>query len=119
MKVRLPASGSRHRRGFILVAVLILIMLASMVAISLLFRLKAEDTAAAAGAGAEQAWAAAMSGVQEAKRIAGAAKPGSTDWRNLPRAFRDRPVCDNGSDRWFFTVYSPPDDDALDRKSVV
>ena len=113
MKLRLPASGSRHRRGFILVAVLILIMLASMVAISLLFRLKAEDTAAAAGAGAQQAWAAAMSGVQEAIRVAAAAKPGSTDWRNLPRAFRDRPVCDDGSDRWFFTVYSPPDNDAL------
>ena len=114
---RLAARGgppdSRHRRGFILVAVLILIMLASMVAISLLFRLKAEDTAAAAGAGAEQAWAAAMSGVQEAMRVAAAAKPGSTDWRNLPRAFRDRFVSDDGSDRWFFTVYSPPDHDAL------
>ena len=82
-QTRLAARGwppqPRHRRGFILVAVLILIMLASMVAISLLFRLKAEDTAAAAGAGAEQAWAAAMSGVQEAMRVAAAAKPGSTN----------------------------------------
>jgi hypothetical protein len=99
--------------GFVLVAVLVLIMLASMVAISVLFRLRAEDTAAAASAGAEQAWAAAMSGVQEAIRVARAAPPGFTDWRNDPRAFRDRFVCEDGSDRWFFTVYSPPDDDTL------
>jgi len=108
-----PTNEPRRDQGFILVAVLILIMLASMVAISLLFRLKAEETAGAAGAGAEQAWAAAMSGVQEAIRVAAAARPGFTDWRNQPRAFRDRFVCDDGSDRWFFTVYSPPDDDAL------
>ena len=102
----------RGERGFILVAVLILIMLASMIAISLLFRLKAEETAASAGAGAEQAWAAAMSGVEEAKRVAAAARPGMTDWRNRPGAFRDRFVADDGADRWFFTVYSPPDDEA-------
>lgn len=113
MKLLRPIHRPSGHRGFILVAVLILIMLASMVAISLLFRLKAEDTAAAAGAGAEQAWAAAMSGVQEAMRVAAAAKPGFTDWRNEPRAFRHRLVGDDGSDRWFFTIYSPPDDDAL------
>jgi hypothetical protein len=54
-----------------------------------------------------------MSGVQEAIRVAAAARPGFTDWRNDPRAFRNRFVCEDGSDRWFFTVYSPPDDDAL------
>ena len=108
------AAATPYRvHGFVLVAVLVLIMLASMIAISVLFRLKAEETAASAGAGAEQAWAAAMSGVQEAIRVAAAARPGFTDWRNDPRAFRDRFVCEDGSDRWFFTVYSPPDDDAL------
>jgi len=113
MNLRLQPEPPRRRRGFVLVAVLVLVMLASMVAISLLFRLKAEDTAASAGAGSEQAWAAAMSGVAEAMRVAAAAKPGFTDWRDQPRAFRDRFVCDDGADRWFFTVYSPPDDDAL------
>ena len=108
-----PSPPLRRDRGFILVAVLILIMLASMIAISLLFRLKAEETATSAGAGAEQAWAAAMSGVEEAMRVAAAARPGLIDWRNQPRAFRDRFVCDDGADRWFFTVYSPPDDDAI------
>jgi hypothetical protein len=36
------------RRGFVLVAVLVVVMLASMVAVSLMFRLKAESTAATA-----------------------------------------------------------------------
>jgi hypothetical protein len=91
----------------------VLILLASMVATSLLFRIKAEETAASAGAGQEQAWAAAMSGVQEAMRVAASTKPGFLDWRDQPRIFRNRFVCDDGVERWFFTVYSPPDEDSL------
>ena len=67
-------------QGFVLVAVLVVIMLASMVAISLMFRLRAEETAAAAGAGSEQGWAAAMSGVYEAMRLARQSVPGELDW---------------------------------------
>src|SRR5947208_1499409 len=63
----------QRSEGFILVAVLVVIMLASMVVVSLLFRLRAEETATAAGAGSEQAWAAALSGVYEAMRVAQAA----------------------------------------------
>jgi DNA uptake protein ComE-like DNA-binding protein len=98
--------------GFVLVSILILIMLASMVAISLLFRLKAEDTASSATAGSEQAWAAAMSGIHEAMRIAAQAAPGSTAWQDNPRAFRDRFVFEDGRDRWYFSVYSAADPDA-------
>ena len=113
MKLRPQSKESRRRQGFILVAILVLIMLASMVAISLLFRIKAEDTAASASLGSEQAWAAAMSGVQEAMRVAISTKPGFLDWRDQPRVFRNRFVCEDGAERWFFTVYSPPDDDSL------
>ena len=88
-------------------------MLLSMLVLSLLFRFKAEDTAASASVGTEQAWAAAMSGVEEALRVAGAVTPGSTEWQDNPGAFRDRFVCDDGVDRWFFTVFSPADGDAL------
>ncbi len=106
-------SGTR-RQGFILVAVLVLVMLISMIALSLMFHLRAADTASSAGAGSEQAWSAAMSGVQEAIRIARAAKPGLTDWEDNPGAFKDRLVFDDGSDRWYFTVYSAASsDDAL------
>ena len=50
--------------------VLVVIMMASMVAASLLFVLKAEQTSSAAGDSGEQAWAAAMSGVYQAMRAA-------------------------------------------------
>ncbi|MCI0744964.1 MAG: type II secretion system protein GspK [Verrucomicrobia subdivision 3 bacterium] len=93
--------------GFVLIAVLIVIMLASMVAISLLFRVRAEDTASAAGSGAEQATAAAMSGAQEAMRIAADVLAGSTEWRNNPGLFKDRLFHDDGIDKWYFTVFSP------------
>jgi hypothetical protein len=100
-----------NRKGFILVAVLVVVMLASMVVISLLFRLRADETAATAGAGAEQAWSAAMSGVAEAIRIALNSPPGSLEWEDNPEAFRDRFVFEDGVDSWFFTVYSMGDAD--------
>src|SRR6185436_19290251 len=92
--------------AFVLVSVIVVILMASMVAISLLFRLKAEDTAAATGAGSEQACAAAMSGVYEAIRIGAAAQPGDLDWQKNPAVFRDQLVTDDGVDRWYFSVFT-------------
>ena len=55
MKIARPiALQARHSRGFVLVAVLTIVLLASMVAVSLLFRLKAENVAEATSAGSEQ-----------------------------------------------------------------
>ena len=106
--------SSARSNAFILVAVLVLILLISMIAVSLMFHLKAEDTATHAGAGSEQAWSAAMSGVQEAIRLVAKAKPGSTEWEDNPRALKDRLVFDDASERWYFTVYSAASsDDAL------
>jgi DNA uptake protein ComE-like DNA-binding protein len=106
--MKLPHSP---RKGFILVAVLVVVMLSSMVVISLLFRLRADETAAVAGAGAEQAWAAAMSGVYEAMRLAASSPSGSLDWEDNPEAFRDRFFFEDGSDHWYFTVYTMGDSD--------
>jgi len=100
---------SNRRRGFVLIAILIVVMLAAMIAMSLLFRMKAEETATAAGSGAEQAWAAAMSGVREAMRVAATGSE-NPDVFDSPDLFRERLVFDDGSDRWHFTVYSPGDD---------
>ncbi len=110
--MRSPHS-THARHGFVLVGILVLVMLISMIAISLLFRLRAEETAASASSGSEQAWSAAMSGVQEAMRIAAAATPGSDDWQDKPGAFRSRFVVDDGADQWFFTVWSPAFSDSL------
>src|SRR5439155_16842573 len=73
---------------------------------SLMFRLRAEETAAASGAGSEQAWAAAMSGVYEAMRLVKECVPGDLDWQDSPQSFRDRLAFDDGSDRWYFSVYT-------------
>jgi DNA uptake protein ComE-like DNA-binding protein len=97
--------------GFILLGVLILVMLISMVALSLMFRLRADETAASATSGGDQAFAAAMTGVQEAMRVVKAIKPGLTDWEDDPRTFRERLVYNDGSDKWYFTIWSPGDKD--------
>ncbi len=100
--------------GFVLIAVLVVIMLTSMIAISLLFRVRAEDTASAASAGNEQAWAAAMSGVQEVMRFMKACPAGSLDWQNSPDTFHDHQVFDDGADRWYFTVFTAGDPTELE-----
>ena len=106
--MKLPRSNHRPR-AFVLIATLIVVMLAAMIAMSLLFRMKAEETASAAGSGSEQAWSAAMSGVREAMRVA-AGGSDNPDVFDAPGLFRERFVFDDGSDRWHFTVYSPGDD---------
>lgn len=109
MNTRLPRSQRTPRRGFVLLAVLVFIMLLSMVTISLLFSSRAEETATGASAGAEQAWAAAMSGVEAALGVAATTPDGSTEWRDQPALFRQQLVYEDGSDQWYFTVYSPGD----------
>ena len=104
-----PQHRPGTRRGFVLLAVLVFVMLLSMVTVSLLFRSRAEETAASASAGAEQAWAAALSGVEEALRAAAAAVPGNETWADDPAAFRGRLVTEDGADRWYFTIFSPGD----------
>ena len=115
--MRLRESETRYlvcsRKGFALIAVLVVIMLASMVAMSLLFRMRAEDIASAAGSGAEQASAAAMSGVQEALQIASRIEAGSLEWRNSPELFKDRLFHDDGVDKWYFTIFSGGDGETV------
>jgi type II secretory pathway component PulK len=112
--VNLVAADVRRKQGFVLVAVLVVIMLASMVVISLMFHLRAEETASAAGTGSEQAWTAAMSGLYEAMRVAGQTSAGELNWQDSPEAFRGRMVLDDGSDRWHFTLYAMGDPDSED-----
>jgi len=95
-----------RQNGFVLAGILVLILLASMVAASVLFRVQAEATAGASGAGNEQAWAAAMSGVAKATQAIEAAVPGSLDWQDNPSLFKDQLVWDDGAERWYFSLYS-------------
>jgi DNA uptake protein ComE-like DNA-binding protein len=92
--------------GFVLIMVLVVVLLASMVVTSLMFVLTAEQMAAAAGNSGEQARATAMSGLYRALRAAAEADPGSTEWQDNPAVFRDQLVCDDGAQKWYFSVYS-------------
>lgn len=112
MKARRPHHPPARPRGFVLLAVLVFTFLLSMVTVSLLFTSRSEETAAVASAGAEQAWAAAMSGVEEALRVVATAAPGSVGWQDQPATFRQRKVYEDGSDQWYFTVYSPADSES-------
>lgn len=105
----MPLAASRQRRlprAFVLVAILIVVMLASMLSLSLLFRLKAEQTASVAGAGSEQAWSAAMSGVREAMRMMTESTAGGLGDQDMTGLFRGRLVFDDGVDHWHFTIYT-------------
>ena len=97
----------RGKRGFLLIAVLVIVVLASMVALSLLFRMRAEQAAFSASAGSEQAWHAAMSGIQQAMHLAKRGGPDANIWQNNPSALRHQQVLDDGSDKWYFTVFTP------------
>ncbi|MEY4689976.1 MAG: hypothetical protein RIT19_301 [Verrucomicrobiota bacterium] len=99
-------TSAAHSRGFVLVGVLIVVMLLSMIALSLMFRMRSEETAAATGSTSEQGWAAAMSGVREAMRMAADFKPGDTTWMDAPERFKDRVLHDDGTDEWRWTLYS-------------
>jgi DNA uptake protein ComE-like DNA-binding protein len=109
------ASPYPKERGFLLIAVLVIVVLASMVALSLLFRMRAEQAAFAASAGTEQAWYAAMSGIQQAMHLAKSGAPDANTWQNNPAALRHQQVLDDGSDKWYFTVFTaaPPDEETV------
>ena len=101
-----PRSASRPTPGFVLVGVLIVVMLLSMIALSLMFRMRSEETAGATGSASEQGWATAMSGVREAMRQASAFQPGDTTWMDAPERFKDRVLYDDGGEEWRWTLYS-------------
>jgi type II secretory pathway component PulK len=113
MKLNHYSKQKAAPRGFILLAVLVFVLLLSMLTISLIFRTQSDETAVSATAGSEQAWSAAMSGVQEAMRVAAAAVAGSIDWQDDPATFRARPVYQDGAEQWYFTVFSPSGSDSL------
>ncbi len=104
-----PAGARLHRSrkdGFILVGVLVVVMLASMVAISLMFQMRVEEESTSAGLGGHHAWAAAMAGVRKAMRSLSTNELETIDWRDNPDYFRAQPVFDDGSEQWRFTVFT-------------
>lgn len=109
---RLRRGSGQPAAGFALLTVLIVIMLSSMVAVSLLYATKAETTAQAAGIRGDQAWAAAMSGIHRALALAESAKLGDPAWMDNAASLRHQEVVDDGADRWYFSIWSRSDSEA-------
>lgn len=99
----------RRGQGFVLLTVLVMILLASMLAVSLMFSLRADVTAQSAGAQQEQAWAAALSGIARATALAQSAVRNPVVWRDNAAAFQHQFVTASGDDQWYFSVYSAAD----------
>lgn len=97
--------NSSQSLGFVLYSVLIVVLLTSMVAISLLFSMKAGETAMSAGGQNEQAWEAALSGVHYAMKVVQDAPPGWLTWQDNPSEFQQHLLMDDGDEQWYFTVY--------------
>jgi hypothetical protein len=93
-------------QGFALFAVLVVSMLASMIVISLLYRVRVEQLAANAGSGGRQAWSVAMSGVYHAASVVRSSWSEPGEWLDKPAVFRGQMVADDGRQRWYFTVFT-------------
>ncbi len=97
--------------GFVLLAVLVVSMLAAMLVLSTLYRIRAEHGAESAGEGREQAWHAAMSGLHRAASIVADAPYDPERWLHNAALFERQFVADDGADDWYFTVYAEATDE--------
>ncbi len=112
---RLSHQGGRTRSrrdgGLVLITVLVVIGLIAISAASLLYRVNAEVIAASTTQGGEQAAAAAYSGLQRTITLLQQYRDDPDMWHDNPELFRDQLVMEDGNERWYYTVYSPPADE--------
>ena len=97
--------NSSVEAGIALVGVLVIVGLLSMIAISLMFRMQAAATASAATLRSEQAWATALSGLDRAIDVVSDPTRTSEGWLDNPTDFEHQLVYDDGSDKWYFSVF--------------
>ena len=109
----LSAAPRRRRRGVVLVAVLVVAALVAIIAAGLMFRVRAEVSAAASGSRGEQAYEAAMAGVGRAITVLRVAPNDSTVWFDNPDIFQNQLFADDGTNRWYFTIYGDSTDPQL------
>ena len=109
MKALRQHRRARTGRGFVLLTVLVIVLLSSMLAASVLYAMRSEATAHTASVQREQAWAVALSGVTRALGVAALPGADGLAWQNNPAAFQHQFVNQDGDDQWFFTVYAAAD----------
>ena len=109
-----------RRSGSVLVLVMITVTLGSMVAASLLFRMRAAVGSSTAVANGEQAYSAAMSAINRAITVLQTSPDSLESWYNNPDLFRNQIVCNDGTNIWYFTVYaSDPTDPTVVRYGLI
>jgi len=91
----------------VLVVVLVVVAMMAMIAASVIYQTRAEISASAAGAGRHQAKAAAMSGIIYTAAILKQSLQDPSVWTDNPDLFCNQLVCEDGGDKWYFTVYAP------------
>lgn len=103
------------RHGTVLVAVMVIISLSALAAGVLLYRTRAEVTAATAASRGEQAYLTARAGLARTMAVLAAAGGDQSIWTDNPDLFRSQWVCNDGVNDWFFTIYAynPLDPDVL------
>jgi DNA uptake protein ComE-like DNA-binding protein len=100
------------------VAVLVVTALAAMLAASLLFRMRAEVAASAAGHARQQGYAAALDGIARAVTLVQASAADMTTWYDNPEFFQNQLVCrDSRGDTWYFSLYTPNPEDPCSIRS--
>jgi len=97
-------------RGVVLVAVLVVTAMVVIVAMGLMFLMRAEVAASAANTRGEQAYEAAMSGLARAISVLKVSAGDPKIWYDNPDVFLNQFVADDGANRWYFTVYADPAD---------
>lgn len=91
--------------------VLVLTVLAAMVGASLMYRVDSQVRAAAVADRNQQAFTAALSGIQSAMTALVQSRLDPEVWYDNPELFRNVFVADDGSQQWFFTVFAPSEVD--------
>ena len=107
---RIPGPA-RHRRGVVLVMVMVLAMLATLMAATLMYRVHGETAAGVADARGEQAYAVAMSGVQAAIMVIIESRGDPELWYDNPQLFHHVKVAEEGRERWYFTIFAAGGED--------
>ena len=94
-----------RKRGIALIGVLVLVGLLSMLSLSLMYRMNAAATSSATTLPSEQAWAAALSGLDRAVSVVSDPTRTSLGWLYNPTEFEHQLVYNDGIDQWYFSVF--------------
>jgi type II secretory pathway component PulK len=94
-----------RNKGMVLYAVLAITAMSTMIAASVMFRMRAELSASGAYVRGDQAWSTAFSGIKHAMAIL-AQPPSEGGNYNNPDLYADQLVCGEGGQEWYFTIYA-------------